>query len=357
MEFRDYYNVLGVKREASAAEIKAAYRKLARKYHPDVNPGNKEAERKFKEINEAYQVLGDSEKRKKYDRLGADFERGASEDELRRRYAWRQGAEQTTGGFSDFFESFFGFEPRSGRFGFGPFETPGARPHRAERASDAQAELEVTLKEAIEGTQRRLDLTAQDECAACGGSGLVMEEERHGHSRVIHSARPCAVCGGSGVVLSRRALEVTIPPGVTDGMRMRLKGQGGRAPKPELNGDLYLTLRVRPDKIFTVNGRNLRCQLPVWDYEAVLGAEITVPTPIGRLSLKIPPESQTGKVLRIKGRGIPGRGKEPAGDLQYELKVLAPTRLSETERALMRQLAEHHRARHPDDPRGALLEG
>jgi molecular chaperone DnaJ len=358
MEFRDYYSVLGVKRDASEAEIKAAYRKLARKYHPDVNPGNKEAEAKFKEINEAYQVLGDPEKRKKYDRLGADFERGASEDELRRRYAWGQGARQTTGAFSDFFESFFGFEPHSNRFGFSPFgtfETFGARAHRAERAPDAQAEVEITLKEAIEGTQRRLEMNVQDECPTCGGSGMIMEEERHGRNRVIHDARPCVACAATGMILRQRTLEVTIPAGTTDGMRMRLKGQGGHGPRPELNGDLYLTVRIKPDKVFTVNGRHLRCQVPVWDYEAALGAEIMVPTPTGRLSLKIPPESQTGKVLRIKGRGIPGRGKEPAGDLQYELKVLAPTGLSEAERTLMRQLAERHRARHPDGPRGQLL--
>jgi DnaJ-class molecular chaperone len=355
MEFRDYYNVLGVKRDASAADIKTAYRKLARKYHPDVNPGNKEAERKFKEINEAYQVLGDAEKRKKYDQLGADFERGTSEDELRRRYAWSQGPRAGTGGFSDFFESFFGFEPRGERYGFSPFEGLGARARGAQRAPDAEAELEVTLKEAITGAQRRIEMAVQDECTSCGGSGLVMEEERHGHSRVIHSARPCPACGGSGIISSRRALEVTIPPGVTNGMRMRLKGQGGRGSKPDLNGDLYLSLRLKPDKVFTVDGRHVRCLLPLWDYEAALGTEITVPTPTGRVSLRIPPESQTGRVLRIKGRGIPGRGKEPAGDLQYELKVLAPTGLSESERALMRQLAERHRARHPADPRSELL--
>ncbi len=353
MEFRDYYKILGVDRNATTEEIKAAYRKLARKYHPDVNPGDKEAEKKFKEINEAYQVLSDPEKRKKYDALGADFERGVSEEELRRRYAWHQAGRASARGFSDFFESFFGFGP--GGFDFSPFEAFTERRQRPERAPDTHAEIEITLKEAIQGSTRRIDVESQDECGACGGSGMVVEEERRGRLRVLHEARTCPSCGGAGVISSRRTLEVSIPAGVTDGTRIRLKGQGGRGVTPELNGDLYLTVRIKPDKVFTVSGRDVRCQLPVWDYEAVLGAEVIAPTPVGKISLKIPPNSQSGTVLRIKGRGIPGRGKEPSGDLLYELKVLAPSGLTEEGRALMRQLAEHHRQRHPVDPRAELL--
>jgi curved DNA-binding protein len=142
---------------------------------------------------------------------------------------------------------------------------------------------------------------------------------------------------------------------VVDGTRMRLKGQGGKGPRPELNGDLFLTVRLKSDRVFSVSGRDLRCELPVWDYEAALGADITVPTLDGRVSLKIPPESQTGRVMRLRGRGLPGRGKEPGGDLLYELKVLAPTGMTDDERKLMQDFAARRRARAVPDPRAELI--
>jgi molecular chaperone DnaJ len=365
MEFQDYYKTLGVERTASEKEIKSAFRKLARKYHPDVNPGNKDAEKRFKEINEAYQVLGDADKRKKYDELGADWERGAAEEELRRRYA-QHGASPGGGfggagaeDFSDFFASFFGGGGPGGggrraRSGFGPFDAYGFAPHE-ERAPDLEAEVQVTLAEAAQGAKRRMELTAQDDCPVCKGSGMIMKEEKVGQARVVRSAQPCTRCNGTGVIPNRRTLEVTIPAGITDGTRMRLAGQGGHGSRPELNGDLFLTVHIQPDRVFKLSGRDLRCELPVWDYEAVLGAEVTVPTLSGRLSLKIPPGSQTGRVMRLKGKGLPGRGKEPAGDLLYELKVLAPTDLTEAERTLVRELADKQRQRHVADPRAELL--
>jgi len=359
MEFHDYYKVLGVERSAAPDEIRSAYRKLARKYHPDVNPNNKEAEARFKEINEAYQVLSDADKRKKYDALGADWERGASEDEILRRYAQSQagagGGFAQGGDFSDFFSSFFGLGGggmRGAPRGFTGFEEFTGRPARA---PDLEAQVEVTLGEAMRGAKRRLELAAQDECTVCGGTGMLTREERRGNARVIRTAEPCTNCAGQGIVLSRRALEVSIPAGATDGMRMRLKGQGGRAPRPEHNGDLYLTVKLKPDPVFTVSGRNLRCRLPVWDYEAALGAEVTAPTLDGRVSLKIPANSQTGRVMRLKGRGLPGRGGEPAGDLLFELKVLAPSDLNDEERKLMQQFAERRRSRTIADPRAGLL--
>jgi DnaJ-class molecular chaperone len=370
MEFRDYYKVLGVERNASAAEIKSAYRKLARKHHPDVNPNNKDAERRFKEINEAYQVLGDSEKRKKYDLLGADWERGESEDEVLRRYARASGpytdaGETGAGGFSDFFERFFG--GLGG--GFGPGRTRGFTDfdagrdlggHRgvrgAARAPDLEAEVTITLLEARRGAQKRVTLTAADECAACGGRGMVARQEKRGN-KTIRSTEPCTKCGGAGVVYERRTLEVTIPPGMAEGSRIRLKGQGGRGPRPELNGDLFLTLHLAPDKVFAVNGRDVRCQLPVWDYEATLGAEVTAPTLDGKIALRIPAGSQSGRLMRLKGKGLPAPGKEPAGDLLYELKVLAPTDLTDEERKLMQQLADRRRARAVADPRAELIRG
>jgi DnaJ-class molecular chaperone len=357
MEFRDYYKVLGVERTAGEADIKSAYRKLARKHHPDVNPGNKDAEKQFKEINEAYQVLSDPAKRKKYDELGADWEHGVSQEEMMRRYA-REAAAGGRGGdahfaagdFSDFFEQFFGGERfRGGAHGFGFSAEPV-------RAPDLRAEVQVNLYDAIKGARRRLEMVAQDECSTCGGSGIVTSEQRQGKNRIIQAAHACETCGGAGVIPTPRALEVTIPAGVTDGTQLRLKGQGGRGTRPDLNGDLFLMVRIEARPPFSISGRDVRCELPVWDYEAALGAEVTAPTPDGaRVSLKIPAASQTGRVLRLRGRGIPGRGKEAAGDLLYEIKVLAPTDLNDAERKLMQELAESRRARAVKDPRMEMM--
>jgi DnaJ-class molecular chaperone len=364
MEFRDYYKTLGIERSATEAEIKSAYRKLARKFHPDVNPNDKEAEKRFKEINEAYQVLSDSSKRKKYDELGADWEHGISQEEMMRRYAQEAAARRRAGagarhpgadagGFSDFFEQFFGglggTRGAGARGGFG-FDAEPAR------APDLRADVHINLADAINGAKQRLELMASDECTACSGSGMIAGEERHGKSRVIRSAAPCPVCHGTGVVSQARTLEVTIPPGVTDGTNLRLKGQGGRGPRPEFNGDLFLTVRIEPHPVFTVAGRDLRCELPVWDYEAALGAEVTAPTPGGgKVSLRIPAGSQGGRVMRLKGRGLPARGREPAGDLLYELKILAPSDLSTEERTLMTEFAERRRARGVPDPRAEMF--
>ncbi|MGC2763695.1 MAG: J domain-containing protein [Candidatus Binatus sp.] len=373
MELRDYYKTLGVDRKASGAEIKSAYRKLARKFHPDVNPNNQDAEAKFKQLNEAYQVIGDADKRKKYDELGADWEHGVSQEEMMRRYARQKsaagaGADFGGGDFSDFFSQFFG----GGASGFGrgaggrsrggssrgfsgfDFDASGAGTEPA-RAPDLRAEVRIPLVDAVKGAKRRLDLVAEDECATCRGSGMIAREEKQGKARVIRSAEPCPTCGGVGVVQARRTLEVTIPAGVADGTQLRLKGQGGRAPRPDQNGDLIMTVRIEPNPVFALSGRDLRVNLPVWDYEAALGAEITAPTVDGRVSLQIPAGSQAGRVMRLRGRGLPARGKEPAGDLLYELKVLAPAELNAKERALMQDLADSLKARGIADPRTELM--
>ena len=365
MEFKDYYKVLGVERSAAEADIKSAYRKLARKYHPDVNPNDKKAEAQFKEINEAYQVLSDAEKRRKYDQLGADWEHGLDQEEILRRYAAGQGGRAQGPEFSagadmsDFFEQFFGFGEspfNARRTGPGNFQSFsfGAKP-RPQKAPDLTADVRVILEEAMKGTKRRLELTAEDECEVCGGTGMIAAEQKQGKVRLIRSAQPCHNCGGSGVIPGHRTLEVSIPPGVTEGTRIRLKGQGGKGPRADLNGDVFLTVRLEPHPVFSISGRDLRVSLPVWDYEAALGAQVTAPLlGGGKVSLKIPSESQTGKTLRLKGRGIPGRGAESAGDLLYELKVLAPTDLTAEERTLMEQLAEKREARGVPDPRAEL---
>jgi DnaJ-class molecular chaperone len=364
MEFRDYYKTLGVERNASDAQIKSAYRKLARKYHPDVNPNKKEAETRFKEINEAYQVLSDPEKRKKYDELGADWERGTSEDEVYRRYAQAGGPEfgGTTAGFSDFFERFFGnlgggSSGRASR-GFQQFDLGDEFGGAARiRGRDLESEVKISVRDAVNGTRRRIELTSEDLCEACGGSGMTARQETRGRTRIIRSAEPCPKCGGRGLVRVHRTLEVTIPPGMSEGSRIRLKGQGGRGARPDQNGDLFLIAHIEPSGPFVLSGRDVRAQLPVWDYEAALGAEVTAPTLDGKISLKIPAGSQSGRVLRLKGKGLPARAKEAAGDLMYELKVLAPTDMTEEERGLLQQFAERRRARAITDPRAELMRG
>ncbi len=290
---------------------------------------------------------------------------------MRRRYGWSGGAPGGGGygpgeagggggGFSDFFEQFFGglgggFSGRGagGRAprGFAGYDVTEEPP----RGRDIDAEVEVPLRDAVRGAQMRIALNAEDGCTNCGGTGVVAREERRGKMRVVRAAEPCPVCHGRGTIPAHRSLEVTIPPGVVDGTRMRLKGQGGKGPRPEFNGDFFLTVRLRPDRVFSVSGRDLRCDLPVWDYEAALGAEITVPTLDGRVSLKIPSGSQTGRVMRLRGRGLPGRGKEAAGDLLYELKVLAPTDMTDEERKLMQEFAERRQQRVVPDPRADMM--
>jgi DnaJ-class molecular chaperone len=364
MEFRDYYKTLGVERNATDAQIKSAYRKLARKYHPDVNPNKKEAEARFKEINEAYQVLSDPEKRKKYNELGADWERGASEDEVYRRYAQAGGPEfgGTTAGFSDFFEHFFGNlgggSSGGASRGFQQFDLGDEIGGAARtRGRDLESEVKISVRDAVNGTRRRIELTSEDLCEACGGSGMTARQETRGRTRIIRSAEPCQKCGGRGLVRVHRTLEVTIPPGMSEGSRIRLKGQGGRGARPDQNGDLFLIAHIEPSGPFVLSGRDVRAQLPVWDYEAALGAEVTAPTLDGKISLKIPEGSQSGRVLRLKGKGLPARAKEAAGDLMYELKVLAPTDMTEEERRLLQQFAERRRARAITDPRAELMRG
>jgi DnaJ-class molecular chaperone len=369
MEFRDYYKTLGVERSATAAEIKSAYRKLARKHHPDVSSNKKDADRLFKEVNEAYQVLGDPAKRKKYDELGADWERGTPQDDVYRRYA-QAGADgpgfetSGAGGFSDFFERFFGgigAGAGGAPGGFQDFDfgaAPGARrsTRSARRAPDLEAEAVISLQDAVAGAKRRLELATDETCDVCGGTGLrPAQSDRRMNSRVM--AEPCEKCGGQGVVRTRRTLEVAIPPGMSDGSRMRLKGQGAKGPKPELNGDLFITIKVQPGPGYVLNGRDIRCNLPVWDYEAALGAEVAAPAPSGKIALKIPANSQSGRVMRLRGKGLPARGKDPAGDLLYELRVLAPTDLTDEERQLLARFAALRKARDIADPRADLLAG
>ncbi len=314
MPGKDYYEILGVSRNATEKEIKQAYRRLARKFHPDVNPGDKSAEAKFKEINEAYEVLSDPEKRRKYDRFGDQW-----------RYAdqftqegWdfsREGPQVTFefGNLNDIFDSLFkDFSSR--------FRASG----RSTRGKDISYPVEVTLEEAYRGTKRIIELQTQEFCPVCHGSGIL-------------GNRTCINCGGSGKVIKPKRLEVKIPPGVRDGSRIRIAGEG-EVGYGNTKGDLYLLVKVLPHERFERKGDDLYVEVPVPLVVAVLGGEVEVPTLGGKLALKIPPETQNGRVFRLAGQGMPHLGDSARGDLFAKVKVVLPTNLTETERRLFEQL-------------------
>lgn len=330
VEYKDYYKILGVPRTASEEDIRKAFRKLARQYHPDVAKNKKEAEEKFKEINEANEVLSDPEKRKKYDALGADWKQGA---EFRPPPGWETfgGGHGRRGrardfefefggtGFSDFFEQIFG---RGGRAGFGPAE------EYAERGRDVEGDIMVTLEEALKGSVRSVTLRRVAPCEKCGGTGIV-------------SRRACPVCGGDGQISKAETYQIKIPAGVTEGQRLRIGGKGEAGTGGGSPGDLFLSVRLAGHPDFRVQGENLCYDLDLAPWEAVLGASVSVPTLEGPVSIKIPPGTQRGQRLRVRGRGL---GKEGArGDLFAVIQIEVPKATGEAERRLWEQLASESR--------------
>jgi curved DNA-binding protein len=336
VQFKDYYEVLGVPRSASDEDIKKAFRKLARQYHPDVAKDKKTAEQKFKEINEAYEVLGDPAKRKKYDELGPNWKQGA---EFRPPPGWEGFAGGGRGGrpggfqefhfggtgFSDFFEQLFGSGgrrtggPRGGNFG----------DDLAERGEDIEGDIMVTLEEAAKGSQRTISVEHGVICDNCGGTG---ERNR----------RVCPACGGAGRVHKAEQYQVRIPPGVTDGQRLRLAGRGEAGVGGGAAGDLYLRVRLAKHPDFHVEGSDLIYDAELAPWEAVLGTQLSVPTLNGRVNIKIPPGTQNGQRLRVRSRGLPQRGGSQ-GDLLVAVKVEVPAKISDAERAAWEQLAKASR--------------
>jgi curved DNA-binding protein len=312
MEYRDYYQMLGVGRTATAEEVKKAYRKLARKYHPDVSK-EANAEERFKQVQEAYEVLKDPEKRAAYDQLGSEWKQGqqfkpppgwASGFEFR----GAPGAERGPGGgasfefeagdgrdFSDFFSSLFG----------GGAESPFAEGGRRRGGRDHHARVDIDLAEAFAGATRTLDLRRP-------------QVSKDGH-----------------VELATHTVRVSIPAGVVDGQLIRLAGQGESAPGGGRPGDLYLEVHLRPDRLYTLEGRDVTLTLPVAPWEAALGGSVTVPTLGGSVELRIPAGSQSGSKLRLRGRGLPG---QPPGDQYVVIKVVLPAASSPQARALYEQM-------------------
>lgn len=344
LEFKDYYEALGIDRSADEAAIKAAFRKAARKHHPDVNPGDSQAEERFKEVNEAYEVLSDPEKRKLYDRYGDEWQRykeagytgdepqggqrRASADDFGAWFTGNSGGYTRTeftssGDHSDFFETLFG-SFGGGRRGTDTFTRATPRPRRGQ---DIEAEVEVTFDEAFRGTTRRFDIQAEEVCPTCGGTGLVRNTL-------------CPTCDGAGYIPRMKTIEVKIPPGVANGSRVRVAGQGGAGEGGGPNGDVYLVVRVADDKRFTREGDNLRSDADVPLLTALLGGKVQVTTPTGQVELTIPPETQQGKVFRLRGQGMPKLKSKSGerGDLLVRANVVLPTNLTEREKELLEEL-------------------
>lgn len=354
----DYYATLEVDRQADERTIKQAYRRLARKYHPDINPGDQRAEARFKEINEAYQVLSDPAKRKLYDTHGHNWEAASRAGAAGGRINFDFGNVGNLGDIGSLFESLF----------------RGTRGEAAAQpGEDLEQSLAVSFLEAYRGTSRTIQFEATDACPTCqgqGGEGTQCPECRgtghrpkrgggprsacarcHGTGRLTD--RVCGRCSGSGTTRASRHLEVKVPAGVKDGQRIRLSGQGGAGARGGPRGDLYLVVRVAPHPLFTREGDDLLCEIPITFPEAVLGAEIAVPTLTAEVAMKIPPGTQSGQVFRLAGKGMP-RGKGSAaggcGDQRVRVKVCVPRDPSRREVELVRELAALRTA----DPRAEL---
>ncbi len=332
MKYKDYYEILGVQRTADQDTIRKAYRKLARKYHPDFNPGNREAEERFKDLQEAYAVLSDPEKRRQYDQLGTGWQGGS---EFTPPPGWdvrfdfgSAPAEDffgQSGGFSDFFQFLFGGMRPGGH------HTAAGRTARQATAptgsGDIEADIELSLEDIHRGARPTLSVHSAAPCPDCAGRGT-------------QALRRCARCGGAGTVEHKRRLTVNIAPGARSGSVLKLAGKGEPSRPGGPPGDLYLRIRVKPHPIFEVVGEDdLQMELPVTPWEAALGTKLTVPTLDGHVELTIPPGSQGGTKLRLRGQGLRTRDGG-RGDLYVKLRIEIPTRLTPEEEHLLRRLAE-----------------
>jgi molecular chaperone DnaJ len=355
MAKQDYYQVLGVDKKASPEEIKRAYRRMAIKYHPDKNPGNKEAEAKFKECAEAYEVLSDPDKRKQYDQYGHEGLRGTGMHDFS-----RMNVEDIFSmfGFEDFFGSVFGGGGGGGR--------RGGRRGGPVRGYDLETGVELTLDEVAHGTEKTIEFTRQDRCPECGGSGAAPGTQPsrcplcggsgqvakgggffqmvstcpqcQGTGQIVKN--PCPTCRGSGRVPKKRTVTIKVPPGVHEGQGIRVAGEGepGRDGGP--NGDLYVYVRLRPHEFLERDGNDLIAVVPISFTQAALGATIDVPSLDGTRQLKVPPGTQYGSLFRIRGQGLPDVRTGRTGDELVQVTVETPTNLNDRQEELLREFAQ-----------------
>ena len=345
MAKKDYYEILGINRDAPEDEIKKSFRKLAMKFHPDRNPDNPKAEEQFKEAKEAYEVLTDAGKRQNYDQYGhagVDPSQG-------------MGAGAGMGGFGDAFSDIFG-EIFGGARG-------GGR-QGVYRGADLRYNLEIGLEEAARGTDTKIRIPTMDECATCNGSGakpgtqpqtcttcngrgeVRMQQgffslqqtcpRCHGSGKMV--ATPCVACQGAGRIKQQKTLSVKIPAGVDEGDRIRLSGEGEHGVSGGPAGDLYVVIHIKPHQVFTREHSDLHCEMPVSFTTAALGGEIEIPTLDGHAKIKVPGETQSGQVFRLRGKGIKGLRSATHGDLMCHVVVETPVRLTERQRELLREL-------------------
>lgn len=363
MAKRDYYEVLGVDKNASQAEIKKAYRRLAMKYHPDKTKNDKEAENKFKEASEAYEVLSDNDKRQKYDQYGHAGLEGAFGGGG---FSWENFTHASD--FSDIFgDSGFGsiFEHLFGA-GFGG---TGRRSQQSNRGEDLQISLSLTLEEIAKGVEKKIKINVQDTCKACNGTGsadgkVITCDQCRGSGRVKQTTRSlfghmqtiveCPSCHGSGKIIKNKCpqchgegrikrvktVTISIPAGVSEGQYIRMRGQGNVGPNQGTKGDILVHIREKEHEIFERNEADLICEFPISFSQAALGTEIKVPTLSGKVKMKIPSGTQSGKVFRLRAQGLPHVNSTYRGDLYVKMRVITPTKLRSEEKQLFQELAK-----------------
>lgn len=350
---KDYYQILGVPRKASLAEIKKAYRKLARKYHPDLNPGDKAAEARFKEIQEAYAVLSDPKKRAQYDQFGfvGNVPPGAEQTSTFSGFEGFDFSDYGSASFRDLFESFFG----------GRMTRPASE---AERGEDLHYTMKLGFEDAINGVQTKIWLTRLVPCSACGGRGYVSSSGptrcpscggrgrttiQRGFMRFStecpecggtgrRAGVACSVCYGEGRVQASETINVRIPAGVDTGSKVRIAGKGNAGRRGGAAGDLYISIEVSPHSLFQREGNNIYLKVPITVAEATLGAKIEVPTLSGKTIIRIPPGTKSGQKFRIKGMGVPASGGKAKGDQFVEVTIVPPPFDDQRVRELMKEL-------------------
>jgi molecular chaperone DnaJ len=366
---RDYYDVLGVAKTASQDEIKKAYRKLARRYHPDANPDDPKAEGKFKEVSSAYEILSDPEKRKMFDAGPSFFGQGAQGAGGSRGY---QGGQPVGGDWADLFSNLFG---GAGGFGGGAGFGGAGRQQRGTRGEDAGVAVRLSFDDALKGVTTKISVpqsvqcdtcsgsgaapgTAATKCPQCQGRGVVSQSQGffslsqpcgrcRGAGTVVE--HPCGVCDGTGVNRVLKKFTVPLPAGVKDGTKIRLKGKGEPGTHGGPSGDLYVVVHVDASPLFERRGSDLLIEVPVTMVEAALGASVRVPTPEGGVALKVPAGTQDGRQLRIKGKGAPKVGSPGKGDLIARMRVVTPEDLDGGQKELLKKFAESRR----EDPRSS----